>query len=59
MKTVVMAWAKQGFHEFFLPGIHNADFQIRLEKKIFRLQEDLELKLEIMDEVWRIRPDEA
>lgn len=59
MKTVIMAWAKQGFHEFFLPGIHNADYQIRLEKKMFRLLEDLELKLEILDEVWRIRPDES
>lgn len=59
MKTVIMAWAKQGFHEFFLPGIHNADYQVRLEKKMFRLKEDLELKLEILDEIWRIRPDEA
>lgn len=59
MKTVIMAWARQGFHEFFLPGIHNADYQIRLEKERFRLREDLELKLEIMDEVWRIRQDEA
>lgn len=59
MKTVIMAWARHGFHEFFLPGIHNADHQIRLEKEMFRLQEDLELKLEIMDEIWRIRPDDA
>lgn len=59
MKTVIMAWARQGFHEFFLPGIHNADYQIRLEKEMFKIQEDLELKLEILDEVWRIRPDEA
>lgn len=53
-----MAWAKQGFREFFLPGIHNADCQIQLGKKLFGLQEDLELKLEILDEVWRILPDD-
>ena len=58
MKTVIMAWAKQGFREFFLPGIHNADCQIQLGKKLFGLQEDLELKLEILDEVWRILPDD-
>lgn len=59
MKTVIMAWARQGFREFFLPGIHNADYQIRLEKRMFQLPEDLELKLEILDETWRIQPDEA
>ncbi|MBS6395823.1 MAG: DUF853 family protein [Clostridiales bacterium] len=59
MKTVIMAWAKEGFREFFLPGIHNADYQIRLGKKVFQLQEDLELKLEILDGKWRIQTDEA
>ncbi len=59
MKTVILAWARHGFHEFFLPGIHNTDYQICLEKERFQLIEDLELKLEIMDELWRLQKNEA
>lgn len=59
MKTVIMAQTNQGFQEFFLPGIHNADYQIRLEREIFGLLEDLVLKLEILDETWRIVENDA
>lgn len=59
MKTVIIAWAKYGMQEFFLPGIHNADHRIHFEKEMFRLEEDLDVKLEIYDEEWRIFPDET
>ena len=45
--------------EFFLPGIHNADHRIHFEKEMFRLEEDLDVRLEIYDEEWRIFPDET
>lgn len=59
MKTVIMAQTNQGFQEFFLPGIHNSDYQIRLDREIFGLAQDIVLKLEILDGTWRIVKDES
>lgn len=59
MKTVIMAQTNYGVREYILPQIHNADYQVKLEKDIFGLQKDIELKLEVIDEQWQILEDEA
>lgn len=59
MKTVIMVQTNQGFQEFFLPGLHNCDYQLRLDREIFGLAEDLMLKLEILDGIWRIVEDDC
>lgn len=59
MKTVIMAQTDQGFREYFLPGLHNSDFQLRLDREVFGLAKDVVLKLEIIDEIWKIVEDEA
>lgn len=59
MKTVIMAQTQQGFQEYILPQMHNADYQVRLRREIFGLEQDLDLKLEIMDGIWKLLEEES
>lgn len=59
MKTVIMAQTQQGFQEYILPQLHNADYRIRLCRDIFGLETDLDLNLEIMDGEWKLLEGET
>lgn len=55
---ILMVYNTQICKEFLLPNLHDADYTIRLERKVYRLQRDIELKLERSVEGWTILGDE-
>ncbi|HCT91647.1 MAG TPA: type VII secretion protein EssC, partial [Lachnospiraceae bacterium] len=57
MSIVISVYSPKAFKEYILPSINNADYQIRLERQYFQLEEDITLNLEVLDEVWKILPD--
>lgn len=57
MGIVLSVYSKKAFKEFLLPSLNNADYVITLEKRYFQLQDNVILKLEVMDEKWSIKPD--
>lgn len=57
MSIVISVYSQKAFKEFVLPSLNNADYSLTLEKGCFKLQEDLFLRMEVLDECWRIKPD--
>ena len=57
MSMVLSIYTKDAFKEFLLPSLNNADYTITFYRDYFHLQEDIQLRLEILDGIWRIQPD--
>lgn len=57
MSMVLAVYTKDVFKEYLLPSLNNADYEITFYSEYFHLQEDVHLKLEILDGCWRIQPD--
>lgn len=57
MSTVLSVYTKDAFKEYLLPSLNNADYVITLYSGYFHLQEDVQLKLEVLDHTWRIQSD--
>lgn len=55
MGIVVAVYTEDTFKEFILPAINNADYSLMLHKGIFHLKKNLELKMENINENWRIK----
>lgn len=55
MGMIVAVYTEDVFKEFILPSINNADYSLVLHKGIFGLRKNLELKLENINERWRIK----
>lgn len=55
MGFIISVYTKLAFKEFILPSINNSDYEITLRNNYFQLQEDIQLKLEVLDGVWRIK----
>ena len=53
MGYIVMAYAEDGYQEYILPEIYDADYEILLNKQLFGLREDLHVSLEIVDGKWK------
>lgn len=53
MRYILMAYASDGYQEFVLPDIDNADYMILLDKEVFGMENSLELLMEIVDGDWR------
>lgn len=58
MGFIISVYTNKAFKEYLLPSLNNTDYSIVLEKNFFHLQEDIVLKLEILDKQWSIRSDE-
>ena len=56
MSVVLSVYSQSAYKEFVLPAIHNAETVLVLDRKIFHLREDLELRLEVVDEKWSFLP---
>lgn len=56
MGYTVMAYAEEGYQEFRLPDLVDADYRIVLDRQIFGLQNDLVLFMDIMDGEWKFLP---
>lgn len=53
MSLVIMVHTNDILKEYFLPAINNADYSIILSKYLFHWEENLEIKLEIIQNQWR------
>lgn len=58
MSLMLSVYERDAFREFLLPAVDNADYEVILPKDVFGLDEDYELKLEILGGVWRLRQGE-
>ncbi len=59
MSLVISVYSREAYREFLLPSINNADYALVLHRSFFGLKEDLSIRLEILDGVWRICPGET
>ena len=57
MSLILSVYSLKSFKEFILPSINNADYEITFSKEHFQLKNDIVLKLEVLDETWRICGD--
>ena len=55
MGKLLAIYTTNAFKEYILPPINNSDYEIVLNKNLFQLPDDLVLKLEIMEGVWKFR----
>ena len=56
MNMVLSVYSKAAFKEYILPSINNSDYEITVRSDYFQIQEDIRLKLEVMNEQWYIGP---
>lgn len=59
MGKILAIYTETVFKEYILPSVNNSDYSITLDKKIFSLEQDLVLKLEVLEQQWRFIPDAA
>jgi S-DNA-T family DNA segregation ATPase FtsK/SpoIIIE len=59
MNIILSVYTKIYFKEFLLPALNNSDYEVVLQKTIFQLNSDLHLKLEVLDNQWSIKEDDA
>lgn len=52
MSIVLSVYSKSAFKEFVLPAINNDDTTIIIDKDLFRLRQDVVLKLEVIENCW-------
>ena len=52
MSIVLSVYSKSAFKEFVLPAINNDDTTIIVDKRLFRLHQDVVLKLEVIENRW-------
>ena len=57
MSLVISVYSPKAYKEFVLPSLNNADYSLILEKKYFDLQNDLMIRMEVVDEKWKIKSD--
>lgn len=55
MGMILSVYTEAAFKEYILPSINNSDYEITLRSDYFHIQEDLELRLEILNGEWYIR----
>lgn len=51
---ILMVYNPQICKEFLLPRLYDADYEIRLEKEIYHLKQDVEMKLEVTSGSWEL-----
>ena len=57
MSMILSIYSVNAFKEFLLPSINNADHTITLQKEFFDLKDDLAIKLEVLDGIWKLKRD--
>lgn len=52
---ILMIYSSQGCGEFLLPNIHDADYEITLNRASFRMTRNVTVKMEVTSEGWRMK----
>lgn len=58
MGMVLSIHSEKAFRQFLLPAVNNSEHSITLEEDIFLLNEDVELRMEIIENRWHFLPSE-
>ena len=56
MSFVLSLYSTRAFKECLLPAVNNADYSLMIQNELFGLQEDCEIRMEVMDGKWRFIP---
>lgn len=59
MSFVASVYAGDAFKEYLLPSLNNADYSLILYKDFFNFKNDIRIRLEIIDEKWKILLDDS
>ncbi len=59
MSFVASVYAGDAFKEYLLPSLNNADYSLVLHREFFNIKNDVRVRLEIIDERWKILLDES
>ena len=49
MGYIVLAYAEEGYQEFLLPQLYDADYELVLDKQLFGIRDDLAVAMENVD----------
>ena len=52
MSVILSVYSKSALKEFVLPAVNNTELSLLLEGSVFQVQEDIELKLEVLSGEW-------
>lgn len=52
MSVIFSVYSKSAWKEFVLPAVNNTELSLLLECSVFQVQEDIELKLEVLNGQW-------
>ena len=58
MGMVLSIHSEKAFRQFLLPAVNNSEHSITLEEDIFLLNEDVELRMEIIENRWHFLPSD-
>lgn len=59
MNLILAVYSKNAFKEYMLPQINNTDHTIMLMKDDFGLEEDVHLRLEVINSQWKLKASSA
>ncbi len=54
MSVVLSVYTSSAFRDYLLPAVNNSNYDLILKGRIFALEEDIVLKLEIIDGAWSL-----
>lgn len=57
MSMILSIYSVNAFKEFLLPSINNADYEIILQREFFDIRDDLTIKMEVIDGLWKLKRD--
>lgn len=55
MSLTLSVYSKHSFCEYILPALNNADYTETVRGEAFHLKEDFSLRLEVIDNVWKLQ----
>lgn len=58
MSMLMSVYSKNVFKEYLLPAINNTDYAIIFHSDFFRIEEDIRLNMEVIDNLWKIKETE-
>ena len=59
MGKILAIYTQTVFKEYILPSMNNSDYTLSLDKNLFQLDEDVVLKLEVMEGKWSFLSDRS
>ena len=59
MSLILSVYSKDSFKEFNLPAINNSDYELVIKKDQLRINSDLRVPLEVVDNQWTMKTQEG